>query len=679
RRAYCVKKDAPANISIPVRKDHIADVLGSLNVYGQVAVQSPPSFRPSNEAEGNLEIDREHVLEGLAKRLAGARVSIDKAGSTVQGRLVGLHTEEVGNGLSRIVHKFLVVLTDNGFQRLPLSEIQKLRFDDATIQSEIEKALQRNFEKIKPNSTFVELALSTDQDETEATVQYAVPAAAWKISYRLRQMDEHPYEFQAFAIVDNNTEEDWNDFLVSVVTGEPITFSTDLADSKTPRRKHVNVVRAMALGAVEVEEGMVMAGAPAEYFSVAPEGGGAASMKLSRSAGGGAMQKRRSRPTGGALRLDGMDMDFTSGDAGLAAETTDAEVRDAGDFCIFESTTPVSIGANRSAVIPVFNTTLGKSKTVLHYKLANHPERPFRAIEFANETAYSLGRGVCTVFHDGDYAGNCILPATKPGGDALLPHALETGVRVRHENKRLRSKVVSLRLIRGYCYTRSRETQETLYRWKNNRAEAFQVVLDHDYLLKEPEVQSALTQADGTAMPLASDASLKNGLRLRFELKPNEELSISVTETRIDESSVRLVHVTTKEEQLNMHWIQENLVTKNGPLADDLGIQKCLEIQRRWEAKQDDVKNAVLETQRLAERQERLRKNISTGGHDDQTSQWKTSLGEAENKIVQLEEADIPRLRGEEKTIRAELQEAMLSLAAEWQAEDTARPAASKT
>jgi len=39
-----------------------------------------------------------------------------------------------------------------------------------------------------------------------------------------------------------------------VVTGEPISFSTDLAEAKIPSRSRVNVVQDAALGAVEVEE-----------------------------------------------------------------------------------------------------------------------------------------------------------------------------------------------------------------------------------------------------------------------------------------------------------------------------------------------------------------------------------------------------------------------------------------
>ncbi len=66
QRGYRVQPDAPLKISIPVRQDHLADVLASFNVYGDVTLDSPPTFRPSNELEGNITINADRVLDDLA-------------------------------------------------------------------------------------------------------------------------------------------------------------------------------------------------------------------------------------------------------------------------------------------------------------------------------------------------------------------------------------------------------------------------------------------------------------------------------------------------------------------------------------------------------------------------------------------------------------------------------------
>ncbi len=653
QRTYAAKKGPPTEISIPVRKDHIADVLASLNVYGDVLLTRPPSFRPSNESAGNLSIDPQRALEDLATKLSGAKVVVEKPGGSVEGVLVGLHTEPEGKLEERIFPKSLIVMAEQGLVRIALKEIQKLRFPDATIQTEIDKSLQRSVERIKPNSTFVDLAVTTEQDEAEVVLHYTVPAAAWKISYRLRETDGG-FEFQGFAIVDNNTDEDWKDFLVSVVTGEPITFSTDLADSKIPRRSHVNVVRGMAIGAVEVEEAIAMGGAAASMLADVDE--------PSAPLAGSVMRKSlaaRGRPLGG--RAVAM--------AGPSAAAPEAEVREVGDFCVFESQSPVSIGSNRSAVIPVFQTDLGKAKTVLHYKRENHEERPFRAIEFTNETPQSLGRGVCTIYQDGIYAGSCIMPATRPGGDALLPHALATGVRIWHERKKLRSKTVGIRLSEGFCHTSLHQKQDILYRVKNLKDESFNFLLDHDFVLDEPDVKCSLHGADGKDVAIEPKERLKNGIRLAMVLAPKSEIVVTVSEARTELSSVELVNVNSNIETIKVGWLEQNLVVSNGPLANEPGIRKCLDLQRSLDQQKQKIADAVNETERLIARQDRLRKNISTGGHDDQTAQWRTDLGKAENDINEREERTIPKLRDEEKAIREELRTALMSLSAEWKGE----------
>jgi len=650
QRSYGVKKGQPTEISIPVKTDHVGDVLASLNVFGHVTLASPPSFRPANELEGNLTIDPNKVIEDMATTLSGTKIEAEKAGGVVTGTLVGLHTEQEATGGERVHSSYLVILGEGGLQKIAVREIQALRFQDDAVQKEIDKVLQRNFQRIKPNSTFVELAVSTEESEAEAIVQYTIPAAAWKMSYRLRRDADNGFQFQGFAIVDNNTDEDWSDFFIAVVTGEPITFSTDLADSKTPHRSHVNVVRDSALGAVEVEEAMAAYGVPL---------GAQALMESAAEEEEPHLTARRGQTRHLALPAV----------PSPTAATEEAEVREVGDFCVFESKSPVSIGANRSAVIPVFTEVLDRAITVLHYKLANHPERPYRAVRFTNQTPYSLGRGVCTVYEAGTYSGSCIMPATKAGGDCLLPHALETGVRIRHEKKRLKRKVVGLRLSEGYCYTSYHETQTTMYRIEVNKDEQFELILDHDKCIPESDVKCTVIRSDGSESAVNVTESLKNGFRVTIPVAPQEELSLNVVESHVQESGVQLVKISPKQETLKAQWLEENLVLSNGPLANDPGIRKCLQIQRSLDAKTDETKDAVLETERLASRQERLRKNLATGGHDDQTSQWKTDLGEAEHKIVELEETLIPQLREEEKGIKDELRKAMMTLAAEWKAE----------
>jgi hypothetical protein len=80
-----------------------------------------------------------------------------------------------------------------------------------------------------------------------------VPVAAWKSRYHLR-INKGKAELVGQAVVDNDTDDDWKDTIISVITGEPINFSTDLAEIRRPARTKINVVNDKAQSAVGVED-----------------------------------------------------------------------------------------------------------------------------------------------------------------------------------------------------------------------------------------------------------------------------------------------------------------------------------------------------------------------------------------------------------------------------------------
>ncbi|MFT5524121.1 MAG: hypothetical protein ACI9HK_002072 [Pirellulaceae bacterium] len=640
QRSYEVDSSNPKRISIAVRQDHLADVLASFNVYGKVKLESPPTFRPSNELEGNISINPTRALEDLSTSLSGAQVEIDRPGGVIAGTLVGLHEEPEGTAGEPINSKSLIVLTNDGLRRCAIRDIQSLRFQDEDVRREIDKALQRNYQSIKPNSTFVELELSTTGESQNAIVQYTIPAAAWKISYRLRIVAGRTTELQGFAIVDNNTDEDWVNYNVCVVTGEPITFSTDLAESKTPNRSHVNLVSENALGAVEVEEEMVAMGGGSACAAPAP-------------------MRKRSAMTRGAMAADA---------PWEAAEVASVEVQEVGDFCVFESSDPVNIPAKRSTVIPVFIAEIDDAKSVLHYKHQNHPTRPYRSVDFTNNTNFSLGRGVCTVYDEGAYAGNCIIPALKQGQDKLLPHALETGVAVDLVGKRLRSKVVAIRIANGILSTHTEESRATEYHIRNHRDQNFDLVLDHNFSLAEPNFESSLL-CNGESAVLDDPKQLANGLRYLIPIRPKAELVLKIAEQRIQGSKIVLVSEHKHEPRLQIDYLEQNIIASNGPLADHEGVRECVAIFAERESKRKEIAAAEKEVERLIARQERLRANIKSGGQDELTNRWRSELDEAEQKIRQNEEQLVPSLQNDEQVIQSRLENAMRSLSAEWKSD----------
>jgi hypothetical protein len=494
-------------------------------------------------------------------------------------------------------------------------------------------------------------------------VQYTVPAAAWKISYRLRELEEGKFTLQGLAIVDNNTDEDWNDFLVSVVTGEPISFSTDLAEAKIPRRGRVNVVQDSALGAVEVEETETVL--MAAMAPVAGMGGTYADVQQDR---GGKLRKL-SRSVGAAderLTAAGRRYEMASGPSQLRPE---AESREIGDYSIYECRRPVSIGANRSAIIPVFEVELPDARFVLYYKREQHAERPYRAIKLVNPGPQGLGRGVCTVFQGGIYGGHCVVPVTKPGEDRLLPFALETGVKITHDSPRYEVRTAAVSIAEGVCWQTTLTVRDTTYRVRSSRDEAFAVTLDHPYLAKRSKSKVVL-ERDGTSEPLAAAGTLPEGWRYEFPLTGKEALLVRIVESRTERTKIELGDASDIPRLLTL------FDGADGPLLSDPKFQTCLDLQKQVAAKREEIARANGQMQSLNNRQDRLRKNLAVAGNDEQSARWRAELGEAETRLTELEQTTLPRLERERDALEIQLRQSLKALVLEWAYRGTAEEAA---
>src|SRR5207302_3013465 len=68
----------------------------------------------------------------------------------------------------------------------------------------------------------------TDAKEREVAASYMVPAAVWKSSYRLMLNANGEPVLEGWAMVDNMTGEDWTKVQLSLVSGRPISFVSQL-------------------------------------------------------------------------------------------------------------------------------------------------------------------------------------------------------------------------------------------------------------------------------------------------------------------------------------------------------------------------------------------------------------------------------------------------------------------
>lgn len=433
------------------------------------------------------------------------------------------------------------------------------------------------------------------------------------------------------------------------MTGNPITFSTDLANIAIPRREHVQLVDTSSYGNVQVER----------------------DRRLKSVTGHGLALESMATPTmasyGSTANISNCMMQEASGTANLdvfysdqmePAEAPGVDSKDVGDFCVFTNKERLSIPSKRSAVVPMFTVTLSSAGSVLLYKAENHPRRPWRAVKFKNESTYSLGRGKVVICQDGIFAGEAVLEATKPGENRMLPHCLENGVRVIKESRPSQETINSIRLSKGIVYSEHAWTAVTEYEIENRKEEEFNLLVEHENQLRQPEYAFE-------GGKVSEYEKLSNGVRAYLVLPPKGKMALSVKERAIDETRLAL-------EQSGQTWLRDTILSTKHPLSNNNDVQQWVHAQTRIDKFDEDIKTLEQTVKDLVEETSRTRENIKATMGDVGSSsikdEWVKDLDKAEKEIRRINKEDIPQLRVKRKEAKDALGKMLKELTVQWSA-----------
>src|ERR1017187_425053 len=208
------------------------DVLKSLTLTdrggGKIAGLRYDSMDPLSHklAEFPFQIEGGQSLAAMFDQLKGSRVELKLGNDTVAGAIV---TGRVVAGTDKQSEReYLTLMLDSGEMRtVDLGAASGIRFPDAKLPGQLQDYLgalsaARSNDK---RSVYID---SSDAKERQVAASYMIPAAVWKSSYRLIFGEKGQPVLEGWAIVDNTTGEDWTRVQLSLVSGRPISFVTQL-------------------------------------------------------------------------------------------------------------------------------------------------------------------------------------------------------------------------------------------------------------------------------------------------------------------------------------------------------------------------------------------------------------------------------------------------------------------
>jgi len=624
QRAGSVQDDEAIELSF--KASQMNDVLKSLTALdyggGTFAALSYDSEEPLERrlAELNVSIPEGGAISVFLDRLKGARVSVPRGDSELHGRVVGIEEVERTEQGAVIKDAHLAVLADEGrFVRVPLLEVEELRFLDDSVQDDLHSLLDIFFSGLRKDRKRLSIQ-ARGEGVRDVSLAYVIEAPVWKTSYRIvlpGEGDDKPL-LQGWALVDNTTEDDWKEVSLSLVAGLPISFVHDLYTPRYRRRPVVEVQEEAAVAPPVVESGMMLA-EEAEYDeeelddmetcaaeSMAAPAGGAARMR-------GRALRRMAAPAPAAPMPQ----------AARASVEVHTRTQEVGDLFSYEITQAVDIGRSRSALVPILQTDADMERVAL-YNPEIREKNPMTAFRFENSTGLTLEGGPVTVFEAESYVGEAMLETMRKGEERLTPYSVELGVNVKRETHHEREDYTRLRKSRTWLYKHYRQLLVTKYTFDSRLERPVDLYVDHRFRYNVRE---------DTAKPVEET---ENFWRFKIDLPAKKSTELVVKEVSEQYESVEIIGIARSaiQQMVSEELISEEVKRELENVADL--AEKIAEVEEKISRKEQ-------QEAKIEKGQARLRENLKALG----TSSEETRLRQKYVAKLTKEEERIETLRRE--------------------------------
>src|SRR4051794_31513869 len=210
-----VLRDLDGGHVAAVSYDSAAPVERTLRSFALNLTANPPLADLLNQARG------EKVEVSLQQGAAGQPASLT-------GTVLGVEKQRQPQGKDNTVEVALLNLwCADGLRSLKLSEVQRVRLLSPVLEGELRKALEALAQSHDAQKKAVSLRFE-GEGKRKVRVGYVVENPLWKTSYRLVLDKEAKPFLQAWAVVDNPSDDDWRDVRMALVSGRPISFRMDL-------------------------------------------------------------------------------------------------------------------------------------------------------------------------------------------------------------------------------------------------------------------------------------------------------------------------------------------------------------------------------------------------------------------------------------------------------------------
>jgi len=547
-------------------------------------------------------IDRQASLAAFLDQMKGARLELRLGSDTVAGTIVSARTSKPDEKAPE--RETVVLLTDTGeIRTFDLGAASSVKLSDPKLQGFLRDYLTvlSGARSKDRRSVYVD---ASGTGTRQLAASYMTPSAVWKSSYRLIFGPQGEPTLEGWAIVDNTSGEDWTNVKLSVVSGRPISFITQLYEPRYVTRPTAELAENQAVAPVVLQGALGLPPPPRQVLVINGQPQAAARDALAES----------------------MRLKSESGQASSIGSTTDT--RDLGELFEYSFASPVSVKQGESAMLPFLQQKIGARKLLIY--MESFGLHPMNAAELANSTGKTLDGGPITVYDANAYAGEALVETLKAGDKRLITYGVDLGARVTTAFDSSKANVREIHFARGTLTTRNAIDEIKTYTIKNVDPGRKTVIIEH-------KQRPGYKLLDGKPSETTADA-----YRFEVNVGGNATEAFAVREERVYDQTISISSITP---DVIVTYLQNKSLSEAGRRQLDQIAQKKRDIA----ANDGQLRQAQSDLNGLTQDEERQRKNIESlrnvAGQQDLVQQYARQLAAAEVKLAGLrdQESDLQR------------------------------------
>lgn len=432
--------------ALPVPAGHLDDALKSLVIIGGeggvevtgVQFTSNTSKAFARAQAGLPDKDGAIAYQDILGSLRGAAVTVTTRTArgetaTLRGRLVDLEDElaqkpkktrakdppeaDEPEPSSRKESTLTILAPTGEIVRMSTREVASLLPDDPALVKRLGAALDILSSRNAQTPRLLRLRAKTT---APVTFGYIAETPIWRTSYRLiLDQSGQGATLQSWALVHNDTDEEWRGVTLSLVNGRPDSFLFPLAAPRYGRRTlvHPETQLSTVPQLLDTTVDSMWGDSAGEVFA----SGGLGLSGVGEGGGG----RGEGIGLGGVGTVGASDSTLLSvGDLG---KVQSAVTEEGNAQFTYTSRTPLDLAAHSSGLVPLLSSKVEIEPVAF---FADPHQAARAALRFTNTTGQTLPAGTVAIFADGGFAGESALDRLKPGQSRMVGFGMDLDIEI---------------------------------------------------------------------------------------------------------------------------------------------------------------------------------------------------------------------------------------------------------